>query len=132
MVSASRAEQTAVGGSTTAATSGATASATTLYADELLIGAVGIENSSTAFTVGSSYTALSPAAANTGTATNSIAILPEYRIVAATGAYTAGGSGWVASRWAADSVTYRAPNTGTPTAISTGEQHTSAGHTATK
>jgi hypothetical protein len=49
LVSASRVDQTALGGSTTAATSGATASATTLYADELLIGVVGIENSSTAF-----------------------------------------------------------------------------------
>ena len=117
IVSASRVDQTAVGGSTTAATSGATGSATTRYKDEVLIGAVGIENSSTAFTVGASYTALSPVAANTGTAGTSIAILPEYRIVNATGAYTAGGSGWASSRWAADMVTYRTADVSTPISI---------------
>src|SRR5437867_3359968 len=47
LATVSRVDQTASGGSTNAAASGATASATTLYANEFIIGAVGIENSST-------------------------------------------------------------------------------------
>jgi len=125
IVTASRVDQTATGGSTSAASSGNTSSATTLFADEVLIGAVGIENSSTALTVGSGYTALTSAAANTGSTGTSIAILPEYRIVSATGAYSASGSGWASGRWAAAMVSYRAPGIATPTAIATNTSTTS-------
>jgi hypothetical protein len=100
LVTASRVDQTASGGSTTAATSGATGSATTLYQDEVLIGAVGIENAGSAFTVGSGYTALTSAESSTTTGSSSIEVFPEYQITSATGAFTAGGSGWTSSRWA--------------------------------
>jgi hypothetical protein len=131
LLSASRVDQMATGGSSTvAATTGATGSATTLYADELLIGAVGIENLSTAFTPGASYAPLSPVAASTGVAGTSIAILPEYRIVGAAGAYTAGGSGWASSFWAANMVTCRTAEVSTPVAIGTATS-TASGTTIT-
>ena len=124
LVSASRVDQTATGGSSTAGTAAVTTSATTLYADELLIGAIGIENRATTFTVGSSYIALTSSVADTTTAATSIAILPEYRIVSATAGYTAGGT-IASSRWAANMVTYRTPNVSAATAIATNSSTTS-------
>ena len=124
LVTASRVDQTASGGSSSAGTAPVTASTTTLYADELLIGAIGIENRSTTFTAGTLYTALSSAVADTTTAATSIAIMPEYRIVSATAGYTASGT-IPSSRWAANLVTYRTTGISTATAIGTNTSTTS-------
>src|SRR5439155_2576958 len=79
-------------GSSTAASSGSTAA--TAVPIELLVGAVGVETQSTeTFTAGSGYTLLSRVGSATGgSADLHITISPEFRTVAATGAYAADGA----------------------------------------
>jgi hypothetical protein len=98
-------------GWSTAPSSGAT-SATT-QADELLIGAIGVEGPlGDTFTPGAGYTALTRAGTTGGFSTSNITIDPEYRIVSATGAYLANGTLGTSRRWAAAIATYKM---GTPT-----------------
>ncbi len=107
LISASRVDKTATGtGNSSSPSSGATAATT--HANELLIGAVGSESkiSSTTMTAGSSFTLLNNASADTGNSSTSITVFPEYRIVSATGAQTAGGSLLSSDRWAAGIATY--------------------------
>jgi hypothetical protein len=91
-------------GTSTAPSSGNTAATT--QASELLIGAIGSESYNTTFTVGGSYIAMNSAIANTGTTNTSISIFPEYRVVSATGAYSATGTLSTSRDWAAAIVTY--------------------------
>jgi len=108
-------------GTSTAPTSNATAA--TQQADELLIGAIGAETSTTeTFTVGASYTALTRIASGTnGNIANHVTINPEFRIVAATGAYTATGTLGASRLWADAIATYRAAICGN-TFLEPGEQ----------
>ncbi len=93
-------------GSTTPASSGSTA--ITTQANELLIGAFGLESKNGTLTAGTGYTVLSDVQANPGGAGNlGITISTEYEIVSATGAYTADGT-ITAVNWAAAIVTYKA------------------------
>jgi hypothetical protein len=81
---------------------------TTTQADELLIGAIGVEGkSSETFTPGSGYTTIGRAGTNSGNAANNITVNPEYRIVNATGVYTADGTLGNSRKWAAVIVTYK-------------------------
>ena len=111
-------------GSSATPSSGATA--TTSQADELLIGAIGTEgpDGDAAGTWGNSFTA-GPRLGTTGgtqtTPTSRVSL--GYRIVSATGAYTAAKSGITSRDWAAMIATFKAepdPNapritiTGTP------------------
>src|SRR5437867_4262751 len=97
----------ATGDSTTPA-SGATA--LTAQPDELLIGAIGVETKKTeSFTGGAGYTTLTSSSSGPalGAATANVTIDPEYRIVTATGAYTADGTLGRQRLWAAAIATYR-------------------------
>src|SRR2546427_275759 len=97
----------ATGDSTTPA-SGATA--LTAQPDELLIGAMGVETKKTeSFTGGAGYTALTSSSSGPalGAATANVTIDPEYRIVTATGSYTADGTLGRQRLWAAAIATYR-------------------------
>jgi prepilin-type N-terminal cleavage/methylation domain-containing protein len=78
--------------------SGNTANTTQDY--ELLIGAIGYNNTST-FTAGGSFTALTKS-----TAGSSLTIQPEYQIVTSMGAYASSGS-ITSGRWAAAVVAYK-------------------------
>ena len=92
-------------GSSTTASSGSTA--TTAQANELLVGAVGVETRSEAFTAGSGYTLLASVSSSAaGTAANNVTIDYEARIVAATGAYVADGTLATSRQWAAGIATY--------------------------
>jgi hypothetical protein len=78
-------------GQSTAPTTSATA--TTTQADELLIGAIGVEGPSTdTFTPGASYTGLTGAGTTGNPANSNITIDPEFRIVSATGTFVANGT----------------------------------------
>jgi uncharacterized protein YjdB len=81
--------------------------ATTSQANELLIGAIGIEGTD-GINKGSGYETLNSATANGGATTSSIKIQPEYRIVSTTGAYAATASIGSSRPWAAAIVTYKA------------------------
>src|SRR5438552_15036733 len=97
----------ATGNSTTPA-SGATA--LTAQPNELLIGAIGVETKKTeSFTAGAGYSALTSSSSGPalGNATDNVTIDPEYRIVAATGSYTADGTLGRQRLWAAAIATYR-------------------------
>jgi hypothetical protein len=103
-------------GSSTAPSSGSTP--TTTQAAELLLGTVGVEGPTTeTFTVGTSYTIAGRAGTSGGTATNNITVNPEYRIVTATGTYSAGGTLSVSHLWGAAIVTYKAAPTPTKLVI---------------
>ncbi|MBM2825963.1 MAG: hypothetical protein HW403_27 [Dehalococcoidia bacterium] len=82
---------------------------TTTMANELLVGAIGAEGPvEDTFTAGASYTAGPPTEAGTtgNPAAGNITINPEYRIVSATGTYSADGT--ITSRdWRAAVATYR-------------------------
>lgn len=96
---------TATGDSTTPS-SGSTA--TTTQADELLIGAIGVEGPlGDTFTAGSGYTALPRDGTTGASASSNITINPEYRIVSATGTYVADGTLSDARKWAAAIATYK-------------------------
>ena len=116
LVSAARVDQTSTGIGTN--NSPVTASLTTRYQDEVLIGAIGVETNNAVFTLGNGYTAL-PTATATNLASSSIAIFPEYRITSTTNAYTAGATLGSSPRWSAALVAYRTPNISTPIAINT-------------
>jgi len=67
--------------------------ATTSQADELLIGAIGIEGpTGDTYAAGALYSALTDAGTTGGSAATNITVHAEYRIVSATGAYSAGGT----------------------------------------
>jgi hypothetical protein len=85
-------------GNSSSLSSGNTANTTQDY--ELLIGAIGYNNTST-FTVGGSFTALTKS-----TAGSKLTIQPEYRIVTSDGVYAASGS-ITSGRWAAAIVAYK-------------------------
>lgn len=93
-------------GTSTSPASGNTATTTT--ADELLYGAISRNPGSTVpvdgdFTAGASYTKLTPGLSNSGS--NNKGIWPEYRVVSATGAYSASGT-IPNTAWRATLVTY--------------------------
>ncbi|MFN8642759.1 MAG: hypothetical protein U0802_14310 [Candidatus Binatia bacterium] len=107
-----------VGNNGTALTSGATP--VTSQADELVFGAIGVEGPSTdTFTPGASFIALAAAGTTGPPGASNVTINPEYRIVAATGAYAADGTGSTNRNWAATVASYRAAPTGTPTNTAT-------------
>ncbi|MGH7788424.1 MAG: hypothetical protein ACRERC_16260, partial [Candidatus Binatia bacterium] len=106
---------------------------TTSQADELLIGAMGIEGPVTdTFTAGAGYTLLAEAGTTGGTTGSNVTINPEYRIVAATGGYAADGSNSASRQWAAVIATYRGAPAGTPTHTPTVTQTRTASSTATQ
>lgn len=125
LVAASRVDQSA----TATGTSGSPSSgntANTTQADELLIGAIGVNDgaSTASFTAGAGYTALPGDVSSAG-----LAIFPEYQVVSATGAYSAGGTlGGVYTGWAAAIVTYKALPSSPITTASTATA-TAAGQT---
>jgi hypothetical protein len=92
-------------GTSTMPSSGSTT--TTSQADELLIGAIGVEGPlGDSFTVGSGYTALARDGTSGEVEFSNITINAEYRIVSATGAYAADGT--ITDRdWAAAIATYK-------------------------
>ena len=105
--SAPRDQTSASTGNSTAASSGSTA--TTTQAEELLIGTIGVEGKSNeSFTTGGSYTIMGRVGTNQGSATSNITVNPEYRLVSATGSYSATGTLGTAHNWAASIVTYKA------------------------
>ena len=78
-------------GSTIGVSSNATGTTTT--PDELLIGAIGEEGKLVdGFTPGTSWTGLPRDGTSTGSPASNVTISPEYRIVSATGTYTADGT----------------------------------------
>jgi hypothetical protein len=106
LVTATPVDQTASAtGTSTSPSSGSTA--TTTQPDELVIGAIGVEETSTSATTltpGSGYTAL----AQNGTAsTIGVRILPEYKIVSALSIYAGNGTLNQSRDWAAAVVTYK-------------------------
>ncbi|OYV95734.1 MAG: hypothetical protein B7Z73_02005 [Planctomycetia bacterium 21-64-5] len=79
----------------------------TTQANELLLGAIGVEASpSVSFTAGSGYTALSSAGTSGGG--NNEMILPEYDIESAIGGYNANGTLATKQQFEAEIVTYKA------------------------
>ena len=102
-------DQTSTGtGSSATPSSGATA--TTAEADELLIGAIGTEgpDGDAAGTWGNSFTAGPRLGTTGGTDDTNITTSLGYRIVSATGAYTAAKSGITSRDWAAMIATFKA------------------------
>ncbi len=83
------------------------ATATTTQVDEVLIGAMGLEDRNATITAGSPFINLTASSAGGGQSSNSLLMQPEYRIVSATSAYTASGSSSSSMPWAADIVTYK-------------------------
>lgn len=115
-------DQTAAAiGNSASPNSGATA--TTAQADELLIGALGVEGFATeTFTPGAGYTLLPRAGTLGGSQATNVTINPEFRIVSATGSYVADGTNSASARWAAAIASYRmvtSSPTETPTATAT-------------
>ncbi len=116
-------------GNNTAPSSGATT--TTVQASELLVGGIGVEGPTTeTFTAGASYTIIGRAGTSGGTAANNITINPEYRIVSATGAFSASGTLSASRRWATPIVTYKAAATAIPTKLSITSINSGANPTA--
>lgn len=95
-------------GSNDAPTSNATA--TTAQADEILIGAVGTEGPSgdTAGSWSNSFSAGERLGTTGGSQPSNITLSEGYRIVSATGAYTAAKTGITSRDWAAAIATYKA------------------------
>ncbi len=116
-------------GNNTAPSSGATT--TTAQASELLIGGIGVEGPTTeTFTAGASYATVGRAGTSGGTAANNITINPEYRIVSATGAYSASGTISTSRKWASAIVTYKSALTTLPTKLSVTSINSGANPTA--
>ncbi len=89
-------------------------SVVTTQADELLMGAIGVNSASTTFTAGAGYTALpSQGFSSTWQGT----IYPEYRIVSTSGSYQADGVLGTSAGWGAVIATYKAA-TGTAITVS--------------
>lgn len=99
---------TLVGGTQTTMT----ANATTTVANSLIVGAVAIEGPSTeTFTGGTSFLTAPPTrTGTTGGAAADVTINPEYRIVYATGNYTATGANSIARDYSAAVVSFHAAN----------------------
>jgi hypothetical protein len=128
-------------GTSTTPSSGFTAA--TSQASELLLGAIGAETESTQpLVAGPSYTALVPGSSGgAGAPGSNVTIVPEFRVVAATGSFAAGATLQVPRPWAVALVTYRvaaAPGatviptpTATSTSTATGTPETSATPTLT-
>jgi len=95
-------------GSNTTPSSGFTAA--TRQADELLIGAIGVETlPSEPFAEGGGYAALpAGSSGSTGNPTSHVTTRPEFRIAAAIGSYAATGTITPGRLWTATIVTYRA------------------------
>lgn len=126
LVVASPTDQSHTGtGVNTSPNSGSTG--TTSQADELLIGAIGVGDS-TAFHAGGSYTALDGVTIGVGHP----AIHTEFQIVGATSAYSATGTLDTGQPWAAAIVTYKAvlPTT-TSVALTTGTSPSTYGDSLT-
>jgi YDG domain/Bacterial Ig-like domain (group 3)/MBG domain (YGX type)/Kelch motif len=106
LVSASPADKskTATGNGLTP-NSGATA--TTSQADELLIGALAIEDKNPAVTEAAGFTKLSLSSVTSGQAPHYVAMQPEYELVHSAAAYSAGGTLDTSAKWSAVIVTYR-------------------------
>jgi hypothetical protein len=107
-------DQTSTGtGSSATPSSGATS--TTTETDELLIGAIGTEgpDGDTAGTWDDSFTAGPRLGTTGGTADTNITVSLGYRIVSATGAYTAAKSDITSRDWAAMIATFKAGPSGT-------------------
>jgi hypothetical protein len=98
-------------GSSTTPSSGA---ATTVQAEQLLIGAVGTEGPSgdAAGTWGGSFTAGPRAGTTGGTADTNITVSMAWRIVSAAGAYNASKSGITSRNWAAAIATFKTTDAG--------------------
>ncbi len=80
----------------------------TTQADELLLGAIGVEaHLGLSFTPGPDYTLLDRAGTRGGPPDTNITINPEYRIVNVTGMYAADGLLGSARQWAAAIATYK-------------------------
>ena len=93
-------------GTGTSVTSNAT-SATTVT-NELLIGAIGVENKSNiALTPGTDWIELPHDGTGTGAPDTNVSIHPQYRIVTATGTYAADGTLSASNDWAAAIATYK-------------------------
>jgi hypothetical protein len=94
--------------------------ATTSQADELLFGALGVNGRiGDSFTPTAPYTGLTRAGTTGGFSNTNVTINPEYRIVAATGGFSASGTNSSDREWAAAIVTYRAALANTPTTTRT-------------
>jgi hypothetical protein len=111
-------------GQGTSASSGTTAA--TAQADELLIGAIGVEGaSSETFAPGGSFSSLASSGTSGGSSGSNITINAAYRVVSATGSYAATGTLGSNRDWAAAIATFRmaavptATPTRTPTATAT-------------
>ena len=75
---------------------------------ELLIGAIGVEGpSGDTFTPGASYSTTGRGGTTGGNAATNITINPEYRIVTATGAYSAIATLGTSRKWGAAIVTHQ-------------------------
>ena len=114
---------------------------TTTQADELLLGAIGVEaHLGLSFTPGADYLGLARAGTRGGPPNTNITINPEYRIVNALGAYAADGLLGSPRQWAAAIATYKmalgsptptATPTQAPTETPTGAPTPTATHTQT-
>jgi hypothetical protein len=106
LVSAALDKTATATGATTSMSSGNSAS--TAQANELLIGAFGVEDKAAIFTAGSSFTALSAGTSNgSGGAATNIQLFPEYRVVSASAVYAATGTLGTGMNWAAALATYK-------------------------
>lgn len=94
-------------GSGTAAASPLTA--TTSQADELVVGAIGVEGpSGDTFTLGSGFSSSTRSGTSGGSAVTNVTSNPEYKIVSTTGTYLADGTLGTSRNWVAVVVTYKA------------------------
>lgn len=83
--------------------------ATTMQADELVFGAVGVRGPvAETYTKGASYTALTRDGTTGASATSNRTINPEYKIVSSTGTYAADGTLGTSTAWIAVVATYKA------------------------
>src|SRR5262249_57110410 len=129
LVIASPKDQSQTGtGNSSSPSSGSTS--TTTRANELLFGAVGVEDSGSSFSAGSGFTTLTSADAG-GSGSSDIRIRNEYQIVSATGTYSATGSLSSSVNWSDAIVTYKAANTSTTLARTTGTSPSTYGDALT-
>ncbi len=92
-----------------------TAAMAATFANELLVGAVGVEGTSTeVVTSGTNWISTPPTRIGIGSTTSGIVINPMYRIISATGNYTAGGTCSVNRDWSAAIAGFYALNRWTP------------------
>jgi YD repeat-containing protein len=115
LASGAKDQATSATGSGTSPNSG---NVTTTQADELLIGAIGVEGpSGDTFTPGTSYTTTERRGTSGGGATGNITVNPEYRIVSATNTYAATATLGTSRQWSAAIVTYKAAPPAPPTKL---------------